>query len=482
MVTTAFKLAIGICFLVLAAACGDDSASTGDAGLAAADAGDGAGKPEGPGAEYVFDDAKLGHFEVRVDPTEWERIQRFPVQEEYIQGSLEYEGQIYEPIALRFKGFRGSLYNCFDCCSVTDTKEECPELGCYDAAGMLSESSCPQLSMKVSFTEYDEEPEFFGLRRLNFHAVADDVSMLRERLAYWLYRESDVPAPRAVHATLSVNGEPRGLFTLVEQIDSAFARDNFDDGGEGNVYKERWPTLSTAADYYRSGLESNKGPDTDVSAMVELARALEGATETSIVSILEERTDLDRLARHVAIDRATAHWDGIMSFRCDREEDLIALPPDVLEAQRPALGFEVCQNKNYYWYEDARDGRLTLVPWDTDGDLRRPFVDQTMMPWYAQNGECIEAHWDRPALCDPLLALLATTLKDRIIAAGRKFVAGPYAQAEVEKMLRRWQAQIEPAAAEAGTDAETLGAAIDILLSHVEDLRAAFEAELDGWP
>ena len=43
---------------------------------------------------------------------------------------------------------------------------------------------------------YDED----GLKKLNFHAMGRDPSMLRERLGYGSFRQNGVAAPRAMHA------------------------------------------------------------------------------------------------------------------------------------------------------------------------------------------------------------------------------------------------------------------------------------------
>ena len=63
---------------------------------------------------YVFDPNVVRQYEVEVDPAEWAQINETAYLEQYIKGKLTIEGEVVEPIGLRFKGFRGSLYNCFD--------------------------------------------------------------------------------------------------------------------------------------------------------------------------------------------------------------------------------------------------------------------------------------------------------------------------------------------------------------------------------
>ena len=61
-------------------------------------------------------------------------------------------------------------------------------------------------------------------------------------LAYGLYREQGLPAPRSTWALLKVNGEDLGLFSMVEQIDGRFTAENFAGDGiqgrEGLVHQQ----------------------------------------------------------------------------------------------------------------------------------------------------------------------------------------------------------------------------------------------------
>lgn len=376
----------------------------------------------------ISDQDELRHYEVVVDPQQWARINDTAYLEEYIEGKLMFEGAVVEPVGLRFKGFRGSLYNCF----------------WFDGEGKAIGRVCDRLSLKLSFNEYDPEGRFYGLKKLNFHAMNNDRSKLRERLSYWLFRQFGVPAPRSVHATLSVNGQPLGLFALVEQVDGRFTRARFNDGGEGNLYKQRWPMSSTDPEYFMSGLKTNEHDEgVSVDAMVSFAEALQDADEDSIEATLAAHTDLDAMMRFLAVDRAVNHWDGITAFRCRPEEEVPPLPPEVRAAQTPPLGWEVCQNKNFYWYEEGADdgARMWLVAWDTDLTFasRQPFP-----AWDEEPESCPIRQSGRPPGCDPLIRYFATTLRERYVEASVALLDGPFDQKRIERRLRRWWAQIEP--------------------------------------
>ena len=82
-------------------------------------------------------------------------------------------------------------------------------LGCTESGNPFFPSgrkTCLKLSMKIKFDEYKSEQRFFGVKRLQLHAMRLDDSMMDERLAYSLFREMGIAAPRANHIRLLVNG------------------------------------------------------------------------------------------------------------------------------------------------------------------------------------------------------------------------------------------------------------------------------------
>lgn len=399
-------------------------------------------------AADVFDPLVVRQYAIEVAPEDWELIKRFPVKEQYIRGKLTVEGQTYEPIALRFKGARGSLYGCFKCCSTSETLESCPgpEQACYDDSGMLSESHCAKLSMKLDFDNEWGKAHFAGLDRLNVHAPAGDYTAgLRERLAYHVFAQAGVVTPRTASAVITINGEDLGVFTLVEAPSDAFAQEAFGEKHPGNLYKQRWPTISTDASYFESGLENN-GKQPDVSRMVELAQALSTASDADVPGILSARLDLPSFLKFFAVDRAIGNFDGPMAFRCKDHDTIPALPADVLEAQEFPLPWEVCQNKNYFFYERLSDQREVLVPWDLNATL----IPYARGPaWTDPPVDCDELQWNgRSPQCDPLLHWLATVLYPDYQAAGRALLDGAFQPDALAAQVDAWASVLRPVALE----------------------------------
>ena len=62
-------------------------------------------------------------------------------------------------------------------------------------------------SFKISFSEYVPDRRFFGLKKFNLNGEHNDPSLIRSKLCWDLYRQMNVPASRAVHVQLFINGE-----------------------------------------------------------------------------------------------------------------------------------------------------------------------------------------------------------------------------------------------------------------------------------
>ncbi len=408
--------------LVLAACGGGDDAAAPDAAGGDDDA--------GAGAAAVFDEAELRTYELTIADADWDQLNANPRDEQYVPATLTYGGQTWADIGVRYKGGYGTLTLCFD------------------GGG---NRTCPKLSLKLKFDEYVDGQRFFGLRRLNFHAMMYDDSHLRDRIAYGLFREVGVPAPRAVHARLVVNGELLGLFALIEEIDGVFTETHFDaiDGGDGNLYKEVWPVSVDPAPY-QAALDTNEGASVD--RMVRFAGALAAADDASFRTTLESWTDVPTLMRYLAVDRFIDHWDGIVGWYCPG----------------------ACFNHNYFWYEQADADRMWLLPWDMDNSLQapNPIRDTYGMPdWNGSSSCAIVTVFlgipGRAPACDDLIRRLATVMWDDYQAATADMLAGAAAPGVLEARIDVLAAQLADAVAE-----DPSGPGVAAWQSAVADLRA----------
>ncbi len=391
-------------------------------------------------ASYLFDDQALRTYEVTIAPSDFEKMNKTALQELYVPASLKFEGAVLSPIGVRYKGGDATLGLCFD-----------------DSGKRI----CPKLSIKLDFNEYKAGQKFFGLKHLVFNSNHWDHSLLHERLAYSLFREHGVIAPRAAHAKLYLNGVYAGIFTLVEQIDGQFTKRWFSDGGEGNLYKEICPNHKDE-NLFLSQLKTNEKKNPTAKRFARFAAQIMAADKQSFSKVLASWTDIDTLARLMAVDRLIENWDGPTMFYCT----------DPIE--------KTYENHNLYWYEERNADRVWLIPWDLDLTMEPDWIrDEYGFPEWddprriCEGVEIFEEQLALPAACDALFYGLAHYVRDRYVAAAQKLLDGPARVDLVLKKINQWKAQIQDAVASDpnGPKLEEWKAAVDALIRDYPKLR-----------
>lgn len=391
-------------------------------------------------AAYIFDPRELRTYNIIVADADLARIDASPAAEELVSAMLEFEGQTYGPYRVRYKGGQGSFnYPC------TMSSAGSPKLG--------------KCSLKLDFNDLDPNARFYGLKKLNFHSMNADDSMLRDRLGYQLFREMGIASPRAVHARVLINGQLEGLFIAVEQIDSRFTRAHFSDG-RGNVYKEVWPMHDDLAPYMQA-LETNKDEMPSVQGLLDFKLASDRSAEEA-----ESYFDREYMMRYLAVDRVIINDDGVMHFWCNETTGQGNNPGEF-------------GNHNYYWYEETTAPRFWLIPWDLDLAFDNiPSVHMDLA--WTETATCAcrphsIAGSDRPASCDPLVSHFVSWLPE-YEAAVDEFLAGPMRKEHVDALVQSWSDQIRSAVIEAAgirlaPDEATWNNAVDALLETVDNAR-----------
>jgi hypothetical protein len=358
-------------------------------------------------AAYVFNQKTLRTYNIVVDPAELAKIEADPSAEEYVTGTLELDGKTYGPLGVRYKGSVGAfLPPCTGDSSFRTSGSRGPRTG--------------KCSMKLDFDRIDPEGRFYGLKKLNFHSGNRDPALLRDRLGYAMFREFGIAAPRSMHARLMVNGEFRGVYIVVEQIDGRFTKARFSEGGDGNVYKEVWPRNTMEAPY-RNALATNKKM-ASVEKFVSFAGAMAKNEDAS------EWLDMEYMFRYIAVDRVIVNDDGPMHSYCS-------------------------YNHNFYWYEAEHRQRFWLIPWDLDASfqLGKQAMTHLTPAWNAPTMSCTCGF----TACDPVWKQFANR-KDEYEHTVDDFIAGPYSEKNVNAKLQAWTVQIDAAMKEANGLGDTL--------------------------
>ena len=159
----------------------------------------------------------------------------------------------------------------------------------------------------VKFNEFVAGQKFHGLTKIILNNAVQDPGYVSELLAYELYREAGLPAPRVTFANVAVNGRGFGLYVQVEAVTSGFLKSWFEDS-TGDLYEGP----GDITDWKELDLDSN--PERAQREKVrDLASAAQKVIDGSSLKILGELIDLDHLAKFLALEALMNHWDGYMA-------------------------------------------------------------------------------------------------------------------------------------------------------------------------
>jgi spore coat protein CotH len=124
-------------------------------------------------SDVIFSLDRVNSYELCLASLDWEYLQDNALDKEYRKAQLFLNGEWVGEVGLRYKGFN-SLRKCFQ----------------------FGIQTCAKAGMKIKFSEYHPELRLRGLKRLNFNPMFEDKTLMREQLAYQLFRDMGIAAPR----------------------------------------------------------------------------------------------------------------------------------------------------------------------------------------------------------------------------------------------------------------------------------------------
>ena len=199
--------------------------------------------------------------------------------------------------------------------------------------GFLGSLSTEKPSLKLRFDKYvDGQSLGNAMERMTLNNGIQDDSLINTCLAYQIFADAGLPAPRCNFATVSVNGQDMGLYIHVEEIKPPFLERHFADPG-GNLYEG---TVSDFRPGWRGTFEKKTNEDAaDWSDIDGVVAALQDPTPAGLET-LGTIVDLDRFLSFWAMEVLISHWDGYVSNR-----------------------------NNYHFYREP-DGLIEFIPWGVD--------------------------------------------------------------------------------------------------------------------
>ena len=229
-------------------------------------------------------------------------------------------------------------------------------------------------SLKVDFNEFVKGQKFAGMSQINLHNSVRDASGLNEAIAYRLFRDGGVPAPRTAYARVYVTVPGThdrrffGLYNLVEDVGGAFVKEHFQASKEPLLKPVTPSPFTDLGDDWKNYNQTYdpKGnlSDKNKQRIIEFCKLTSTASDSEFESKLGDYIDIDNFARYMAITVLLSDIDGILG-----------------------------PGQNYYVYLHPRTEKMMFIPWDQDqtfGQFPRGSQEQREnlsihKPWSGEN-------------------------------------------------------------------------------------------------
>jgi hypothetical protein len=244
--------------------------------------------------DHFFDTSRLVKIDLKVDPGDWNKLRvqhrslvktlrtDIPPSErekpfDYVPANLAIDGTDVGKVAIRKKGFVGSL-----------------------------DHNRP--SFKIQIDKYEKKKMFAGVDTLTLNNNKQDGSRVHQLVGYQFFRAAGLPASHCNLALVSVNGKSLGVYSNVESLDKHHFRRAFK-SAKGTLYE------GTVCDFHVHSLvrfERKFGPKKAIAFIKNASIALD-SDDRSILGKLGRHLDLDRFYRYWATEVLIGHWDGYVS-------------------------------------------------------------------------------------------------------------------------------------------------------------------------
>ncbi len=245
-----------------------------------------------------------------------------------VNASLQIGPHEFKNITIRYKG-NGTL---------------------LDTQGQLKKS------LKIDLNDGYHGRKMVGLSKLNLHSLVVDPAYMNDAIAYQLFRDAGLPAPRTGFAQIyvsnadSLQNQYLGLYLIVENVDNNFATYWYGTK-KGVILKPVSMRLfNYLGDKWGKRYIEAFDPKTPLSSVEEqrliaVCKFVSKASDEEFSKNLDAYFDLDNLAKYIALNTIIFDMDGL-------------------------LGSAV---QNIYLYLHPKTLKLSFIPWDHDHSLGRPW-------------------------------------------------------------------------------------------------------------
>lgn len=160
-------------------------------------------------------------------------------------------------------------------------------------------------AFRIKVDKYYQGQRLHGLSAFTLNNMMQDGSTVAERLAYYVFRELEVPASRANHAQVYVNDEYFGLYANIETPNEDFLARWFEDPSR-NLYEEHEKDFDKPGAAESFELETNKKQPDPRGRLW----ALQEAVADSDLARVRELVSFREFLKFSALEAAVNQVDG----------------------------------------------------------------------------------------------------------------------------------------------------------------------------
>lgn len=171
-------------------------------------------------AEYaskLFDTSYVHSIDIEIAEEDWENLLANPTDKTKYKANVTIDGEKIDEVSISTKG-NTSL------------------------SSVASDDTTDRYSFKLNFGKYVDDQTYYGLDKLNLNNIYADATYLKDYLSYQLFNHMDVDAPLTSFINVTVNGESRGLYLAIEDVDDSFL--DRTGNSEGKLYKPETSALA----------------------------------------------------------------------------------------------------------------------------------------------------------------------------------------------------------------------------------------------
>jgi len=249
------------------------------------------------GTEPLYDQSVLRTLFFQFENDDWEKeLMAFNNTDVEVPATLTVDGKVYKDVGLHFRG----------------------------ASSFFGVPAGLKHSINVSLDFVHAKQNLLGYTTLNLLNSHDDPTYLRTVLYLQAGREF-VPAPRANHVRVVLNGESWGVFVSAQQFNKEFINEWFKttDGARWKVPgspqgRGGLEYLGDAPALYKRTYEIKSKDDPKAwAALVQLCKTLNTTPASELERALTPMLNLDGVLKFLALDIALVNGDGYWTRASD---------------------------------------------------------------------------------------------------------------------------------------------------------------------